>query len=244
MNHAEVAIALLAQRLKVKLDAKTPETHGQVLCEAVDAAESEAKKPGGTALEHLTAMFKALGVQDIEAALGKITSTIQDAAELKRVLPELAELEEVKKKKDEEAIDEDVDVAMTFHGITAEAARPGLLELRRISPEAFEKKYPKPTKEQLELSKKKTPVHAQRGGSTIAAASSAAVPKLPDGTAPTAEMLEASPGKTPSAKGMALVDAHLGGKKLSYDARFDLAVKIARAYTPKTPTQGTAPNAL
>jgi hypothetical protein len=243
MNHAEVAIALVASRLKVKLDAKTPETHGQLLCEAIDASEDGAKKAGATALDQVAAICKALGVQDVEAAMAEITKKIQDAAELKRVLPQLAELEDVKKKKEEDAVEEDVDVAMSFRGLNPET-RPSLLAHRKLNPEDFEKTYPKPTKEQLELSKKKTPVHAQRGGSTIAAASSAAVPKLPDGTAPTAEMLEASPGKTPSAKGLALVDAHLGGKKLSYDARFDLAVKIARAYTPKTPAQGTHTNAL
>lgn len=239
MDHYKTACLLLAQRLRVKL----PEKEDAVpafLCEAVDAAESEAKKPGGTALEHLTAMFKALGVQDIEAALGRITSTIQDAAELKRVLPQLAELEEVKKKKDEEAIDEDVDVAMTFHGITAEAARPGLLELRRIAPEAFEKRYPKPTKEQLELAKKKTPVHAQRGGSGKTK-ETGPIPKLPDGVMPTKEMFDEAPGANPSAKGVALVKAHLGDKKLSHEAACELGFKLARAlHTDPAPTHANA----
>lgn len=243
MNHAEVAIALIAQRLKVKLDAKKPEEHGQILCEAVDAAEDGAKKAGSTALDQLSAIFKALGVQDVEAALTDITDKIQQAARLKEVLPQLSELEEIKKKKDEDEVEGDVDVAMSFRGIN-EAARPGLIELRRIAPAAFELKYPKPTKEQLELSQKKIPAHAQRSGSTTTSKDGAgALPKLPDGTQPTAEMFEAAAGKTPSAKGMSLVKEHLGTKKLSYDAQFDIAVKLARAFTPKTtPTQHT--NAL
>lgn len=241
MNHAEVAIALIAQRLKVKLDAKKPEEHGQVLCEAVDAAETEAKKPGGAALEQLGAIFKTLGVQDIEAALADITDKIQQAAELKAAFPQLQELEDIKKKKDEEEVESDVDVAMSFRGIN-EAARVGLIELRRIAPEAFALKFPKPTKEQLALSQKKIPAHAQRTGSTTTS-KDGALPKLPDGTQPTAEMFEAASGKTPSAKGMSLVKEHLGTKKLSYDAQFDIAVKLARAFTPKTaPTQHT--NAL
>ena len=243
MNHAEVAIALVAQRLKVKLDAKIPEAHGQLLCEAIDASEEGSKKAGATALDQVAAICKALGVQDIEAALAEITQKIQDAAELKRVLPQLQELEDSKKEKEKEDVEKDVEMTLTLRGWSPEV-KPGLLELRRMNPARYAELYPKPTKEQLELAQKKTPAHAQRTGSTITATTASALPKLPDGTVPTAEMYAAALGKTPSAKGLALVDEHMGSKKLTYDQRFDIAVKLARAFTPKTPAQGAHTNAL
>lgn len=228
MDHYKTACLLLAQRLRVKLPEKE-DAIPAFLCEAVDAAETEAKKPGASALESLGSIFKALKVQDVESALAQITATIQDAAELKRVLPELAELEVVKKKKEEEAIGEDVDVAMSFRGITEEA-RPGLLELRRIAPEKFLEKYPKPTKEQLELAQKRTPASAQRGTAVAASKGpNGPLPKLPDGTVPTREMFAEAAGRNPSEKGVALVKAHLGDKKLSHEAACDLGFKLARA---------------
>ncbi len=102
-----------------------------------------AAKDGAGAKEKLLGLFGALGVEDADAALAKVASTIESAGKLLEVMPELEGLKAEAKKVEEESIESDVDSAIAASKLPVEM-KDALLLQRTSDPEGFAKSFPKP----------------------------------------------------------------------------------------------------
>lgn len=240
MDHYKTACIALAARLRKPLPEKE-EAIPAFLCEAVDGAVAEEGGKAKSAEDQVRAFLTALGAPDVEAGLAKIVDTLQAAASLKAALPALAELETMKKAKEEGDIEAEVATTMAFRKMDP-VAKPAMIEMRRANRERFLETYPLPTEEQIKLARAKgdmpatapigTPPRAPRAGSVK-------VPLLPNGVAPTLELLTASPGELSSVKAEAMVLAN-GGDKLPRYERFMLGQSIARALLNDAQPSGPA----
>lgn len=106
-----------------------------------DVVLLEAASGAADARTKLTAILGALGVEDTDAAIKKISDVVQQAASLTAVMPELTELREEKKKNEEAAGEAEVGAVMNSKGITDEGVRIALSTYRRTNKEAFQKQY-------------------------------------------------------------------------------------------------------
>lgn len=91
----------------------------------------------------LTALLKAMGVSDADAAVNRIAELMQQAKELAGVMPELSSLRSRIQKSEEAAAELDVDSVIASRGYGPEI-RDALLLLRKSDAEKFALSYPKP----------------------------------------------------------------------------------------------------
>jgi len=90
----------------------------------------------------LTALIKALGVEDADGAVNRVADLMSKAAELAKVMPELSSLRVSEQKREDEAAEADVAEAMASRGYGPEA-KEALALLRKTSREKFLACYPK-----------------------------------------------------------------------------------------------------
>lgn len=95
-----------------------------------------AAEEGKTAREKLSGLLEALGVEDADAALNKLATTLEQARKLNEVMPELEQLKVEKIKAEEAAIEADVDAAIAASRLDSKL-RPALLLQRKSDPAAF-----------------------------------------------------------------------------------------------------------
>ncbi len=119
----------------------TPED--QIIQAAQKAVDAAAK---------LGPLLKALGVEDADGAIGKITSLMKQAAELEAAMPELKSLREDKKKKDDEDESQEVGDAIAAHALP-EKMRDALVLLRRTDVKKFREQFPLPKPGERHLAK-------------------------------------------------------------------------------------------
>lgn len=105
----------------------------------------DAAKDGVAAKDKLLGLFAALGVSDPEAALAKVTETIESSAKLLEVMPELEGLRSDKKVTDAKSEEVDVDAAIAAGNLPANV-RGALLLQRKSEPKAFAEEHPKAAK--------------------------------------------------------------------------------------------------
>ena len=105
-----------------------------VLLDAVEKSISARAK--------LTALLKAMGVSDADAAVNRIAELMQQAKELAGVMPELSSLRSRIQKSEEAAAELDVDSVIASRGYGPEI-RDALLLLRTSNAEKFAASYPK-----------------------------------------------------------------------------------------------------
>jgi hypothetical protein len=102
----------------------------------------EAAAEGQGATEKLSALLKALGVEDVEGGVSRITELMKAAADLEAAMPELSELRTAKAATEETAIEKDVEEAMASHRIP-ESCKELLLSSRKADAAKFFAKWPK-----------------------------------------------------------------------------------------------------
>ena len=107
---------------------------------------------GMAAREKLVALLKALGVEDAEGAVAKVTDLLAQAEQLRELMPELEELRQGAAEAEEAAIEGEVSEAMASRKLPGEV-KDALVLLRRQNPERFAELYPKLTPDQVALSK-------------------------------------------------------------------------------------------
>lgn len=195
-----------------------------------------AAKEGVDAKAKLLSLFEALGVQDPDAALQKVASTMEQAAKLTEVMPELEGLRADKEKADEASAEADVDAAIAARRLD-KGLKPALLLQRKNDPEGFAKSFPKieaPTSKQHLLSpvatRGNTPqrVTVSRDGATVQLGG-------PEGGSPNAPAggdvidLNDYEGANPTARAKAYLKAHVTNwDKLSNEEQFLQAVALKR----------------
>lgn len=223
MDHYKTACIALSAKLKLK---KLPETDElpAILCEAVDGAIESAGAGLKEADDQLRAVLGALGEQDVDGAMKRIADMFGQCAKLKAALPALEAYEAAMKESEEKAVEDDVQMAMSHYFAGTTSAKAALLHMRRNDAAGFAASYPRPTPEMLALTSKRVPLQASAG----AKVSGVKVPMLPNGTAPTIELVNAQKGGNPNAKAVALVRAS-GGEKLSNEEATALGINIVRA---------------
>lgn len=118
----------------VKLAGVDSQAAGRVILEAVEKTSN--------ASDRLKSIVKALGVEDPDGAVGKITDLVKQAAELEEAMPELKQLREEKVQQEEQAAEADVDEAMASRGLGAEM-KDALLMFRKNDPAKFSQQFPK-----------------------------------------------------------------------------------------------------
>lgn len=103
-----------------------------------------AAKEGSNAKEKLSALLKALGIEDVDGALNKIATTMEQAAQLSEVMPELEGLRADKAETEEKAVEADVDTAIAAsNGKIDPSMRGALILQRKTDPEGFAAAFPK-----------------------------------------------------------------------------------------------------
>lgn len=180
-----------------------------------------AAKEGVDAKARLMALFEALEVQDPEAALAKVASTMEAAKKLTEVMPELEGLQADKKKAEEAAIESDVDNAIAASKLPA-TVRPALLLQRQNDPEGFAKAYPPNAQPTGSAGKQHLLARVATSGSTPLAPSGK--PDAPGGGEGVVNLAQ-YPGRNPTA----CAKMHLAGTvanwdKLSNEEQFKRAV--------------------
>lgn len=108
---------------------------------ASDVVLLEAAGGAADARTKLTAILGALGVEDPDAAIKKISDVVQQAAQLTAVMPELTELREVAKKKEEAEGEAEVGAVMNAKGLTDEGVKVALTAYRKTDKAGFHKQY-------------------------------------------------------------------------------------------------------
>lgn len=203
------------------LGATTPED--QIIQAAQKAVDAAAK---------LGPLLKALGVEDAEGAIGKITNLMRQAAELEAAMPELKSLREDKKKKDDASEEADVGDAIAAGNLPAHM-RDALLLLRRTAPEKFKEQFPvaRPGERHLGGTLFANSQGAQFGSAQTGTGRIAltAVQGGGNGAAgePSEAEIDAMPGVNVTEKAMAYVRAHApAGASLAFDAVHEQASRI------------------
>jgi len=204
------------------LGATTPED--QIIQAAQKAVDAAAK---------LGPLLKALGVEDSEGAIGKITNLMRQAAELEAAMPELKSLREDKKKTDDAAEEADVGAAIAAGNLPAHM-KDALLLLRRTAPEKFKEQFPAMRPGERHLA---TTLFAGRDGAQFGSRDTGAGPgrvaltAVPGGGGaggePGEAEIDAMPGVNVTEKAMAYVRAYApGGATLTFDAVHEQASRI------------------
>jgi hypothetical protein len=106
-----------------------------------DVVLLEAAGGAADARTKLTAILGALGVEDPDAAIKKISDVVQQAAQLTAVMPELTELRDAQKKTEETAAEAEVGAVMNSKGITDEGVKIALTSYRKADKAGFQKQY-------------------------------------------------------------------------------------------------------
>lgn len=102
----------------------------------------KAAKDGADAKTKLAGILEAIGVEDVDGAIAKVSSTIEQAKKLTEVMPELDSLKADKEKAEEAAAEADVDAAIAACKLHPEM-KGALLLQRKQDPEGFAKSFPK-----------------------------------------------------------------------------------------------------
>ena len=100
----------------------------------------------------LSALLKALGVEDSDAAVAQIAEMFTQVEELKALMPELEELKGFKAQSEETAAVADVEEVLNSRSLPAHL-KDALLLFRNTKPEDFAKAYPKANPEVKNLTK-------------------------------------------------------------------------------------------
>ena len=201
------------------LGATTPED--QVIQAAQKAVDAAAK---------LGPLLKALGVEDADGAIGKITSLMKQAAELEAAMPELKSLREDKKKKDDAEEATEVGDAIAAHALP-EKMRDALLLLRRTDVKKFREQFPLPKPGERHLSRTLfADSSGNQFGSQQTGASRAGSVQLTavrgGGGMPSEEELAQYAGANITLRAMEYVKKQPGGEGLTFDALHERASRI------------------
>lgn len=108
---------------------------------STDKALLEAAEQTVSARDKLATVFKALGVEDVDAAVEQVATLIEQGDALKAALPELEGLKAKQATADEEQADADVAAVMSERKFPEEI-KDALLIMRKSNPEKFAEKYP------------------------------------------------------------------------------------------------------
>lgn len=170
--------------------------------------ESAEKQIG--AHEKLGSLLKALGVEDVDGGVDKITTLITQADELEKAMPELKELRTKQEEREAEEQEADVAEAMASHNVP-EAAKDALLLMRKNDKDGFRKRFPKPDKPAGV-----TASHAQVLTQPIAAAGGHDFVVQPNGT-----LAARAPGQQPAqVVNLALEPGHIAGNQTDAAMRY------------------------
>jgi len=196
------------------------------------------------ARDKLSALLKAIGVEDVDGGIEQIATLIQQGEELKTAMPELAGLKATVEKQEEAAAETDVAEAMASHNVP-EAAREALLLMRKGNAEGFAKKFPKVeapavpaaggTATAAHLAALQTPVAATPGGQELTVAPDGSTVNLgatPPGAPANGGTVNLSiyDGANPTAKAMTYLSRTMDGwDKMSHDERFKAAIALKRS---------------
>lgn len=202
------------------LAATTPED--QVIHAARQAMDAAAK---------LGPLLKALGVEDADGAISKITSLMKQAADLEAAMPELKSLREEKKTKDAEAETTEVGNAIAAHNLP-DKMKDALLLLRRTDVTKFREQFPLPGPGERHLTRT---LFADGNGNQFGSEKSGAAPQpgrvaltgvRGGGGVPTEEDLAQFPGPNITMRAMEYVRQIPGCEKLGFDAVHERASRI------------------
>jgi hypothetical protein len=146
---------LAALRNGIKKLLETDKDSSKDLLEATERSISARKK--------LTALLKALAVEDTEGAVNRIADMMKQADELKKAMPELENLRAKVVKQEEEQAEADVEEVIASKGYDREL-KDALLLQRKTAPDAFRAQYPKTPSKPNEKHLLSTVVVAPQGG--------------------------------------------------------------------------------
>jgi hypothetical protein len=185
----------------------------------------EAANEGQAATDKLSALLKALGVEDVDAAVMRITDLMKSAADLEAVMPELAGLREAKAQAEEEVAEEEVEEAMASYKIPAEC-KELLLSSRKSDPKKFAEKFPKrAATPNTQLSA----THKQALTGSVTAPGARRKDADPTARADGQIYLSDYPGANPTQRALAYLAATQPGfDKLSYEKKHEMAFALKR----------------
>lgn len=199
-----------------------------------------AAKEGTDTKTKLGALLKALGVDNSDDAIGKLTDMLKRSAELEAAMPELAELRAANKETQEKAEEGDVDEAIAAHNIPA-ITRDALLLYRRSNAKAFAEKYPKVRANERHLttqlfstaegaplgSRESGATQDGNGGRVLAANQRGTRVMLTASVGVTAEDLKSAEGRNDTERAMTLVRSHVpGADKMPFDRVHELGSQL------------------
>src|SRR5574341_137461 len=223
-------LKLLSQKLG------TSESEGDVVValEALLARSSPADKARNT----LEPRAAAMGIQNADDAVASVTGLIAKAAELEKVLPELASLRQFKAAQDEEDEKKDVEEAMASRSLNGDGLKLALRTLRKADPTGFKAQFPKIEKPAAApapaapaapaVPSYLTRPLASYGNAEVNADGSIRLPQAPGGDQRVKIDLSGVGGVNRVLKLMAWVKAQPGGEKLSHEEVSKKAFELNR----------------
>jgi len=188
----------------------------------------KASEGGADARTKLSALLKALGVEDVEGAVERVASLISSAAELKEVMPELEGLRTSSKEAGKKMEEADVEEAMTSYSIP-EAARDAVVLLRETSKERFLAKFPKKAKPAAAAVAKGVTASQVAVLKSKVAAAGATVKPAEGGGSDNVINLSIFDGRNPTEQAMSYLRANMAGwDKMSREEQFKAAVEFKK----------------
>ncbi len=185
---------------------------------------------GADAKSKLGALLGALGMENPDEAVNRVAQLMKSAADLERLMPELASLKESAEKAEAETAEQDVSEVMATRGFP-ESTKPALLHFRRSSPEKWSKEYPRLTEAERKLL---API-ATTAGRESTPITTARTEDAPPGTrtagSATLAEIRAFAGETDVEKAMNLVRkrAKENDEEITFDEVHSRAVALTRA---------------
>ena len=191
--------------------------------DSTESAIMLAAEEASATAEKLRTILQAVGVEDVDGAISRITEMMDAAARLREVMPELEGLRDFQAQTVESEIDSDVEAALTAHRLPPDM-RDMLRLFRRQMPEEFCAKYPKPRPEEVHLSQ----TTASRSDGTQVQAGPAALPVNERGDGHLMDV-SAYPGVNVTEKTIACLRATQDGfSKLPWDKQVRQAALMRR----------------
>jgi hypothetical protein len=161
-SEAEVTTAIgdaVELRNKAKQALSCERDSNKVILEAVEKAVDMKTK--------LEAMLGMMEIKDVDEAIAKLTSLLEDSKKMTDLMPELEQLRADFKKREDAEAEKEVDEVIASRGWD-ESFKHALLLTRTNDPDKFKELYPPLTQDQANLTKDiatkgKTPVSTQTG---------------------------------------------------------------------------------
>jgi len=203
------------------------------------AAEEKAKE-GADAKTKLGALLKAMGVEDSDGAIGKLTEMMKKCADLEAAMPELAQLKAEKEEAKKKGEESDVESAIAAHNLPPQM-KDALLLLRRSDAVKFSAQFPvicaneRHLTTQLFATQNGAPIGSQASGAggsgeRVLANQSRGVGSrvmLSSTVGVTLADIETAEGRNITEKAMSVIKMNApGGANLSFDALHETAGKL------------------